>query len=114
LHTECHRADHSADMQVRRQASMTVTTKRPKRLKGYISSNYDGRVCAMVAATTLEEAAKRMHTSAHSLRQMGWSQAEGEDLALALSNPEAVFFRPIMNLDGFAWTTDRDSLRKPR
>lgn len=93
---------------------MTVTTERPRKLKGYISSNHDGRVSAMVAATTLPEAAKRLGTSVYSLRQMGWTEAKGEDLELALSQPEATFYRPILGMGVRLWTTDRDSLRPKR
>lgn len=64
--------------------------------KAYAIGNYDGRVQAMVAAANLQEAAKKLSTSANAMRTYGWYLAEGEARELALANPDTVFVRPIM------------------
>lgn len=75
--------------------------------KAYVMGNLDGRRAAMVAARNLDEAAKKMRTSAYSMRQMGWSLAENDDLAVALAAPDTVFYRPITNIDRRPWTANR-------
>lgn len=64
-------------------------------MKAYIHPNIDGRRQAMVAARTLVEAARKMNTSAHDMRSMGWRYAKNEDLDLACDNPGWVFSKPV-------------------
>jgi hypothetical protein len=70
--------------------------------KAYINENHDGRRSAMVAANTLAHAAKRLSTTVHAMREYGWVAATDGDLALALANPDTIFYRPITGSRG--WT----------
>lgn len=66
-----------------------------KKLKVYVCHNYDGRRRAMVAAPTLEKAAKAMATTARHMREYGWRFGRGVEADLALGKPGTVFFASI-------------------
>lgn len=50
-------------------------------MKIYVASNLDGTNQAMVIAANLKEAAKRIGTSVHQLREYGWHYANEHERA---------------------------------
>lgn len=65
-------------------------------MKIYVAENLDGVNQAMVIASNLAEAARRMRTSTYQLRQYGWHVAsEGDAREILIQAHNEVLFRPI-------------------
>lgn len=76
-------------------------------LRPYIADNADGISEAMVAASTLKEAAEKLASSVYALRTYGWHVGTEADARVALAAPDTVFYRPMDNRHDYPWAPHR-------
>lgn len=75
-------------------------------MRAYHVPNLDGLLEAMVAASTIAEAAASLGVTVRSMRELGWETGKGSAASRAKEEPGRPLYRNIVGTPG-RWDSDR-------